>query len=147
MNSFAKQKQRHRVENKHTDAKEGSGGQGWIGRLGLPCAHCHVQNRWLTRTGCVVQGTLLNTQWWPKHKGSARKRGICIHVADSFCSSAKSWHSSVKQLYSNKKKKKVLVPLLPSAALIKTNKQLLLLLCLEILFFFLFFHLFLLVGG
>ena len=41
MNLFAKQKQRHRLENKCMDTKRG-GGVGWTGRLRLTYIHYYV---------------------------------------------------------------------------------------------------------
>ena len=57
------------------------------------------------RTYCIAQGTLLSALWWPKWEGNPKKRGyIYIPMGWFTLLYSRNWHSSVKQLYSNKKK-------------------------------------------
>ena len=65
---------------------------------------------------CLTQGEQLYTLWWPRGEGQggceggSRGRGygdICIHIADSLCSTAETQHI-VKQLYSIKILKKII---------------------------------------
>ena len=46
------------------------------------------------RTCCLAWRTLLNALWWPKWEGNPKKRGICIHIADSLCCTAETKSSN-----------------------------------------------------
>ena len=55
------------------------------GGLGLAYAHCSIYNDWPVGTGCIVQGTLPNTdnlhgKWIQK-----KKVDMWIHITESLC--------------------------------------------------------------
>ena len=58
MNSFARQKQTHRLQKQaYSYQREQAEGM-WTGGLGLACAHGGVWNGWPLGTCCKAQGTL-----------------------------------------------------------------------------------------
>ena len=68
------------TENRRMDPT-GGGRVGWTGRVGVKHTQYHVWGRWLMRTYCAAQGTLLNALCWPKQEGNPKRGHVC--TADS----------------------------------------------------------------
>ena len=81
------------VENKYMDI-ERVRRVGGIGRLGLAYIHCYVWNRYLMRTYCIAQGTLLNALWWQRGDKSIVD-SLCCTAETRYCKTSESESRSV----------------------------------------------------
>ena len=101
---FWEDKQRHRCG----EQMNGYQGGEWIGTEGLIYRPYYVQTRWLTRTYCTAQGTLLNALWWSKWKEIQKGGHICVCIAYSLWGTTEthttlsSNHTPIKKFKINK---------------------------------------------
>ena len=89
------------LEKKQSQKQQMRGG-GWIGGMGLACAHCCMRNGWSTGTVCASRGTLPNILCWSILGKNLKENGY-VHMYNWITLLySRNYHNIVNELYFNK---------------------------------------------